>query len=138
MLGHHWPNFGPVLLAFGCIGNYVFGNKVSWHVRPHSLIMPILPTACVRASPKRTCSAAMSALGQKRTHALGQKRTLAGSFDRRVGAGEHCLWQTKTEDLGSRQIDDKLEFSWLLDWNIPRLCSTQNLIDIFGCIPKQL
>src|SRR5262249_9228211 len=70
MLGHHLPNFGPVLLEFGCIGNYVFGNQVSWHVRPHSLIMPILPTACVRASPKRTCSAAMSALGQKQTYAV--------------------------------------------------------------------
>ena len=42
-------------------------------------------------------------------------------FDHGVGAGEQCWWQSKTEDLGSRQIDDKLEFSWLLDWKIARL-----------------
>src|SRR5262249_37436392 len=60
------------------------------------------------------------------------------SLDYSVGAGEQCRCQSKTEDLGSRQIDDKLEFSWLLDWKIARLYSAQNLIDIFGRIPKQL
>src|SRR5262249_37986861 len=44
----------------------------------------------------------------------------------------------KTEGLGGRKIDDKLESGWLLDWNIAGLCTPQNLVDQLGRAPEQI
>ncbi len=38
----------------------------------------------------------------------------------------------EAERLGGLEIDDEIEFGWLLDRQIARLCPAQNLIDIFG------
>ena len=44
-------------------------------------------------------------------------------FDHNVGAGEEGFGDSQTELLCRRQIDNKLEFVRLLDWNITGLCS---------------
>jgi hypothetical protein len=44
-------------------------------------------------------------------------------FDHHVGAGEEGFGDSQTERLCRRQIDNKLEFVRLLDWNITGRCS---------------
>src|SRR5262249_32874999 len=44
----------------------------------------------------------------------------------------------KTEGLGGRKIDDKLESGRMLDWNIAGLCTPQNLVDQLGRAPEQI
>src|SRR6185503_5246336 len=48
-------------------------------------------------------------------------RTPAFSFDHLVGTGEQRGWHFEAERLGSRQIDDEIELSRLLDWKVARL-----------------
>src|SRR5262249_2967945 len=44
--------------------------------------------------------------------------TRASSFDHLIGAGEQGFGHLQAEHPGSRQIDDEIEFSWLLNWNV--------------------
>ena len=57
-------------------------------------------------------------------------------FDHLVGAQKERLRDREAERLGGRQIDYEIKLSWLLDWDIPWLRSTQNLIDQIGGAPE--
>src|SRR5437868_14102948 len=52
------------------------------------------------------------------------------SLDDLVGAGEERLGHGQAERLGGLQVDDQLEFGWLLDRQIGRLRAFQDLVDI--------
>src|SRR5262249_9745545 len=60
------------------------------------------------------------------------------SFDHLVGAGEQRRRHLEAERLGGRQIDNEIEFGWLLDWDIGCLRSAKNLIDKVGGAPEQI
>jgi hypothetical protein len=49
-----------------------------------------------------------------------------------VGAQKKRLWYLEAQSRGGGQIDDELELGWLLDRDVGRLCSAQNLIDKIG------
>ncbi len=49
-------------------------------------------------------------------------------FDHLVGAGEQGRWHVEAERLGRSQIDDKLEFGWLLDRDVTWARSAQNSV----------
>ena len=51
------------------------------------------------------------------------------SFDHGVRKGEQFVWYRKPERLGGYEIDDQIEFSWLLDWHVSGVCSAQYLVD---------
>src|SRR5215813_2599688 len=60
------------------------------------------------------------------------------SFDHLVGAQEERLGNLQSEHPGSGQIDNEVEFGWLFDWEVGRLCAAQNLVDILGRAPEQV
>ena len=60
-----------------------------------------------------------------------QVQQLTRLFDHIVGEQLHRIGHVYTEGLRDIQIDDKLERVWLLDRDISRLCSAQNLVDNF-------
>ena len=47
-------------------------------------------------------------------------------FDHLVGAALHRLWHGNAERLGGLEIDDQLDFRWLLDWQVGRLLALEN------------
>ena len=51
------------------------------------------------------------------------------SFDHLVGPQQERFRDCETKRLGGRQIDDQIEFGWLFDRNVGRLCTTQNFVD---------
>src|SRR5262245_29421095 len=60
---------------------------------------------------------------------------LAHSFDHLVGAQQERLRDHQAERLGSSQIDDEIELSWLLDRKIGGLRTAQYFVDIVGRAP---
>jgi hypothetical protein len=61
--------------------------------------------------------------------AAQQRDELApASFDHLVGAQQERLWDFEVEGLCGGQIDDEIEFGWLLDWDVARLRPAQNLV----------
>jgi hypothetical protein len=57
------------------------------------------------------------------------RSTHDNSFDHRVREGEQFVWYRKLERLGGREINDQIEFHWLLDRDLSGLCPAQYLID---------
>jgi hypothetical protein len=51
-------------------------------------------------------------------------------FDYLVGGREQRSWHGKTESLGSVEVDRKLVFRRLLEWQIAGFFSAQNAIDV--------
>src|SRR6516164_1658717 len=70
--------------------------------------------------------------------ALCQKRTSASSFDQVVGNGKYARRNSESECLSSRQINNELEFRWLLDRKIRRACTLENLIHIPRSTPEKV
>src|SRR5262245_27715538 len=60
------------------------------------------------------------------------------SFDHLVGKGEQRARNGNVERSGSVEVNDEIEFGWLLDRDVGRFRSTQNLIDVIGGTPKQV
>src|SRR6266446_8254561 len=59
----------------------------------------------------------------KPTYAVQQTASL---FDHFVGAGDECQWQRDTERICRLQIDDQLEFRWLLHRQVGRFFAPEN------------
>src|ERR1700730_959149 len=75
------------------------------------------PTLAARVSTSRSC--------HKQTHAL---QKMAPSLDHLVSAREQLRRHGEAERLRSDQIDDELEFGWLLDRDVGGLRPPQNLV----------
>src|SRR5204863_2453445 len=60
------------------------------------------------------------------------------SLDHLIGAPEDQLRDRQTERLSGFQIDDQLEFGWLLDWQVGRLGPFEDLIDIGRSAPVKV
>jgi hypothetical protein len=63
---------------------------------------------------------------------------MPGLFDHLVGARQERLRDRQAERLCGGQIEDEIELGRLLDRNVARLCSMQNLVDKVGSAPKQV
>ena len=59
----------------------------------------------------------------------------AGSFNHLVCAQQERLADVQAEHLGGREIEDQIELSRLLDWNIRRLLAFQDFVDEIGRAP---
>src|SRR5215475_10526825 len=68
-----------------------------------------------------------SALCQKRPNAAQQTAPL---FDDFVCLSEQRRRKLEAERLGGREIYDEIKLSRLLDWDVARLGTVQNLVDI--------
>src|SRR5262249_15661122 len=77
----------------------------------------------------------MSALCEKQTFCAAVESSL---FDYLVGGGEQRLRNIETERFGGFEIDDELEFGWLLDWKVRGLRSLQNFVNVPGSAPIQV
>ena len=68
MLRHHWPNLGSVFLEFGCIGDDVLSNQVSWRLAaPSSVHMALNPS---KRLCSRQCETADDWVGAKGGHRM--------------------------------------------------------------------
>src|SRR5262249_36686572 len=61
---------------------------------------------------------------------------LASSLDHLVGAGEQRCRYFDPQGPRGRQIDDEIEFGRLLDWDVGRVRSAENLIDVTRGAPE--
>jgi len=79
-------------------------------------------------------------LAQSGRHDRGDPcpRTSASSFDQVVGNGKYAGRNRESECLSSRQINNELEFRWLLDRKIRRACTLENLIHIPRSTPEEV
>ena len=59
-------------------------------------------------------------------------------LDHLVGAQQERFGDCQAERLGSREIEDELEFGGLFDWDIARFRATENLVNQFGRAPEQV
>src|SRR6516164_8804280 len=64
--------------------------------------------------------------------AMSSRSNLASLLDHLVSAGEHRRRHLNAERFGGRQIDDEIEFGWLLNRQVGRLRPAQNLVDEIG------
>src|SRR5262252_3073330 len=56
-------------------------------------------------------------------------------FDDLVGVAEQRVWDGEAERLGGLEVDDELELCRLLDWQIGRLRTLQDLVHIACSTP---
>src|SRR5262245_42062395 len=88
--------------------------------------------ACAQATLEKTGSALAPTVRRRncrRGSFISIPPSLIYLFDHLVGAGEQHRRHLNAERLGGRQIDDEIEFGWLLDRDISGLRSAQNLVD---------
>jgi hypothetical protein len=67
-----------------------------------------------------------------------QKRTSAASLDHLVGNQQKIASNAQVKCSGRFQIDDQLEFSRLLDWQVGRLGPFDYLVHVGGTASKQV
>jgi hypothetical protein len=70
---------------------------------------------------------------QEPTYAVQQKAFL---LDKLIGAQQQHFWDRKAERLGGREVYDEIKLGRLLDWDVARLGTAQNLVDIVGGAPE--
>src|SRR5271170_2211140 len=59
------------------------------------------------------------------------------SFDHLVGGKQQLLWDSETQRLGGREVDDEIELCRLLDWDVAGPRTAQNFIDVVGSASEQ-
>src|SRR5262245_37679298 len=64
--------------------------------------------------------------------------TLAPSFDHPIRSHQHIRRDRQADLLRGFQIDDKLEFLWLLHREVGRLSSFQDLVDVVSSAAEQV
>jgi len=47
-----------------------------------------------------------------------------------LGFPDQALAQSKAECVGGSELDDQFELDWCLDWQLARLCATQDAVNI--------
>ena len=63
---------------------------------------------------------------------------VVASFDHLVGGRDEGRWNCEAKALSGLTIDDKLEVSGLVDWQISRLCSFKDPSNIDTCACRKL
>src|SRR5262245_11477055 len=97
--------------------------------------------ACARAvrdTAGRAAAPAARCRNRRRGSFISIPPSLVSLFDHLVGAGEQGGRHRQTERLSCDQIDDQIEFGWLLDRNVGRFRPAQNLIDMLACAPVEM
>ena len=61
-----------------------------------------------------------------------QSSTMLQLFDPVRSNREKTVGNGQAERLGDCKTDDEIELCWLLDRQVRRVCSMQNLINVFG------
>src|ERR1044071_7045040 len=60
------------------------------------------------------------------------------SFDHSIRPRQHIRWNLKPDLLRGFEIDDQIEFAWLLYWQVSRLCTLENFVYIDRCASIQV
>src|SRR5438477_7705077 len=99
---------------------------------PHAIAVyasqPLSPVATQHSLPSRTLPFTWAGLSPAGSHQL----CLAHSLDHLVGAQQQGFGDREAKRLGGGEVDDKIEFGWLLDRDAGRLGPAQNLVDVVG------
>jgi hypothetical protein len=53
-------------------------------------------------------------------------------FDYLVGERQNFIWNDEAERLGGLQVNNEVEFGWLLDWDITWFCPAKYLVNNLG------
>src|SRR5215468_12453711 len=68
--------------------------------------------------------------------ALGQKQTFRDSLDQVVGALLEVKRNVESERLGGLEIDDQLILGRSLHWEMRRLSTVEDAVNVIGCLAK--
>jgi hypothetical protein len=63
---------------------------------------------------------------------------IVSSSDDTIGSSEHIGWNNQSDLLGGFEIDDKLELRRLLDWQVGRFGSFEDLVNVMGGLAKHI
>src|SRR5262245_2027050 len=63
---------------------------------------------------------------------------LMPSLDDLIRPGQERRWDRQTEGLGGLEVDDELELGRLLDGEVARLSTFEDLVDVASGAPKQI
>jgi hypothetical protein len=66
---------------------------------------------------------------------IGQKQPVVGLFDHLISQCEEIWRKVEPDRHGRLEVDHQLEFRWLPDWQVGRLCPLQNPVDVIGLKP---
>jgi hypothetical protein len=83
-----------------------------------------------RVDPDRPRLQAVFGEGQTFLHSLCQYRKSPGSFNHLVGEQLKGVGHGEAEGRGGLEINDEFVFERELNWQIARICASQNLVHV--------